>query len=147
MRKLLPSILTLLMLSAVASQVRSQPAQSTQTFDSFWLQFKAAVTKNDREAVASMTRLPFYFEKELTRGEFIKKYNAIFDRGTQRCFARAKPTSDYQEYLKIVKKYPKSPIPRQENTGSYTVYCGGDTYHFEKIGGKYKFTEIGAEDA
>jgi hypothetical protein len=146
MRKILPSILTLLMLSAVASQVWSQPATSTQTFASFWVQFKAAVAKNDKEAVASMTRFPCYFEKELTRGEFIKKYNAIFDRGTQRCFTRAKPSSDYQAYLKLVKKFPKSEIPKQEDTGSYSVFCGQEIYLFEILDGKYKFTEIGAND-
>ena len=146
MRKLLPPIVTLLMLSAVASQVQSQQAKSTQTFDSFWAQFKAAVAKNDKEAVASMTRFPFYLQKELTRGEFIKKYNAIFDRGTQRCFARSKPSSDYQAHLKLVKKFPKSQIPKQEDTGSYSVFCGEQIYLFEIVDGKYKFTDIGVND-
>jgi hypothetical protein len=136
----------LLMLSAVAAQVQSQPAKSTQMFDSFWAQFKAAVAKSDKEAVASMTRLPFYLRKELTRGEFIRKFNVIFNRGTQRCFARGKPSSDYQAYIKMVKKYPKSAIPKQEDTGSYSLFCGDEIFLFEIVNGKYKFTEIGVND-
>jgi hypothetical protein len=124
-RKLLPSILTLLMVSAVASHVQSQQAKATQTFASFWSQFQAAVATRDKEAVANMTRFPFYLEKELTRGEFIKKYHEIFGGKIQRCFAKAKPVKDRD---------------------SYSVFCGNEIYAFEKVEGKYKFTEIGAND-
>ena len=146
MRKLLPSILTLLILSAVASHVQSHQAKSAQTFASFWAQFKAAVAKNDKEAVASMTQFPFYWEKELTRGEFIKKYNEIFDRKIQRCFAKAKPLNDYLAHVKLAKKYPSTPIPHQEDTGSHSVFCGSSIYAFEKVAGKYKFTAVGPDD-
>ena len=125
MKKLLPSIVTLLMLSAVASHVQSQQAKSSQTFASFWVQFKAALAKNDKEAVASMTRFPFYWGEKLTRGEFIKKYSEIFDRKIQRCFAKAKPLKD---------------------RASYSVFCGESIYVFEKVEGKYKFTDVGAND-
>ena len=146
MRKLLPTLLMLLMLSAVATQVQSQTANNTATFATFWAQFKAAVANNDKEAVASMTRFPFYLEAQLNKGQFIKKYSTIFDRKTQRCFAKAKPVNDYQAYLKLAKKYPSSQIPQQEDTGSYSVFCGGEIFVFEKVEGKYKFTEIGADD-
>jgi hypothetical protein len=146
MRKLLQSILTLLILTPVAAHGLSQPAKGTQMFDSFWAQFKAAVAKGDKEAVASMTRFPFYLEKELTRDEFVRKHNVIFDRATKRCFARGKPSSDYQSYLKMVQKYPKSAIPKQEDTGSYSLLCGEEIFLFEIVNGKYKFTEIGAND-
>ena len=125
MRRLLPSILTLLMLSAVVSDVRSQQDKSTQPFAAFWAQFKAALVKNDKEAVASMTKFPFYWGEELTRGEFIKKYIEIFDRKVQRCFAKAKPIKDRE---------------------SYSVFCGESIYVFEKIEGKYRFTAVGAND-
>ena len=125
MRKLLPSILTLLMLTAVASDVQGQQAKSTQPFAPFWSQFKAALAKNDKESVASMTKFPFYWGEELTRGEFIKKYNEIFDRKIQRCFAKAKPIKDRE---------------------SYSVFCGESIYVFEKVEGKYKFTAVGAND-
>jgi hypothetical protein len=124
-RKFLPLIATLLMMSAVAFHVQSQQAKSTQTFASFWTQFKAALAKNDKDAVASMTRFPFYWDKELTRGEFIKKYTEIFDRKVQRCFAKAKPIKDRE---------------------SYSVFCGESIYVFEKVEGKYRFTAVGAND-
>ena len=80
MRKLLPLILALLLLSAVVSHAQNQQAKSTQTFASFWAQFKAALAKNDKEAIASNTKLPFLFSnKELSRGDFIKKLNLIFE--------------------------------------------------------------------
>ena len=125
MRKLLPSILTLLMLTAVASDLQSQQATNTQTFAAFWSQFKAALVKNDKEAVASMTKFPFYWGEQLTRGEFIKKYIEIFDRKVQRCFAKAKPIKDRD---------------------SYSVFCGESIYVFEKVEGKYRFTAVGAND-
>ncbi len=125
MRRLFPSILTLLMLSAVASHVQSRQAKITQPFASFWSQFKAALAKNDKEAVASMTKFPFYWGEELTRGEFIKKYTEIFDRKVQRCFAKAKPIKDRD---------------------SYSVFCGESIYVFEKVEGKYRFTAVGAND-
>jgi hypothetical protein len=124
-RKLLPSIVTVLMLSAAASEVQSQRAKGTQTFASFWVQFKAALAKNDKEAVTSMTRFPFYWGDELTRGEFIKKYNKIFDRKIQRCFAKAKPLKDRE---------------------SYSVFCSESIYVFEKVEGKYRFTGVGVND-
>jgi hypothetical protein len=124
-RRLLPSILTLLMLTAVASDVQSQQAKSPQPFAAFWAQFKAALAKNDKEAVASMTKFPFYWDTEITRGEFIKKYNEIFDRKIQRCFAKAKPIKDRE---------------------SYSVFCGESIYVFEKVEGKYRFTAVGAND-
>ena len=125
MRKLLPLIVTLLMLSAAAAHVQSQQATNTQTFAAFWAQFKAALVKNDKEAVASMTKFPFYWGEELTRGEFIKKYTEIFDRKVQRCFAKAKPIKDRD---------------------SYSVFCGESIYVFEKVEGKYRFTAVGAND-
>ena len=124
-KKLLRSLFTSLMLGAFASQGQSQPAKSTETFASFWTQFKAAVGRNDKEAVASMTRFPFHLEAQITRDQFIKKYRHIFNRRIQRCFANEKPVRD------------------REN---YAVFCGREIYAFEKVDGKYKFTEIGAND-
>jgi hypothetical protein len=95
-----------------------------------------------------MTRFPFPFaDRELTRAEFIKKYNLIFDREIRRCFAEAKPVNNYLADVELAKKY-STPLPEpQQNTGSYSVGCeGGGIYLFEIVEGKYKFTEIGAYD-
>ena len=56
----------------------------------FWSKFKAAVSTNDKEAVASMTRLPFLFQgRELAKAGFIQKFGAIFGVRVKRCFAKA----------------------------------------------------------
>jgi hypothetical protein len=150
MRKLLPSVLTLLMLSAVGSQVHSQPARSSQTFTSFWAAFKAAVAKGDKEAVATMTKFPFpWGEEMLTKDKFLRKYNEIFNQRIQRCLARAKPVNDYQAYLadaELARKASAPPPQKPQDTSGYSVGCGERIYLFALVAGKYKFTEIGVND-
>jgi hypothetical protein len=92
----------------------------------FWAKFKAAVVTNDKETVASMTRLPFLFQgRELTKPAFIQKFGVIFDARAKRCFEKAK----------LVK----------EGEG-FEVFCGQQIFLFEKVNGVYKFTEIAAND-
>ena len=134
MRKLLPLMLILLLLSAVASQVHGQEAQSTQSFSSFWAHFKAAVAKDDKEAVATMTKFPVDIGGQVTRAAFIKKYPEIFNQKVRRCFAKEKPVSDNQA--------PQS----QQGGGSYSLFCGDDIFLFERADGKYKFTGRGVND-
>lgn len=128
MRILLATTLVLLVLTPVQSSIGIQTKQS-QAINAFWANFKAAVARNDREAVASMTQLPFIFDnKELSKAQFIKSYNLIFDRKTQRCFARAKPVKE------------EGAIP------GFSIFCGQEIFGFELVDGKYKFTGIGAND-
>lgn len=128
MRNLLTSILALVLLSGAATQVQSHQAKSSQTFASFWLEFKGAVAKNDKEAVATMTNFPFYLDQELTKSQFIKRYGEIFSPKIQRCFAKAKPIKEVVD-------------------DAYSVFCGHEIYAFARIDGKYKFTSVGADDA
>ena len=111
---------------AAGTSSQSQPVMRSQTFTSFWAEFKAAVAKGDKEAVATMTKFPFpWGEEMLTRDKFLKKYSEIFNQRTQRCFAKEKPVRDGE---------------------TYSVFCGERIYSFELVAGKYKFTEIGAND-
>ena len=92
----------------------------------FWTKFKTAVAKNDKEATASMTLLPFLFQsRELTKPAFIQKFDTIFTVRVKRCFAKAA----------LVK----------EGDG-FEVFCGQQIFLFEKVAGVYKFTEIGVND-
>lgn len=92
----------------------------------FWTKFKTAVAKNDKEAVASMTRLPFLLEnRELGKAGFIQKFDALFSVRVKRCFAKAS----------LVK----------EGDG-FEVFCGQQIFLFDKVNGVYKFTEIGVND-
>ena len=122
-------VLFLLALSALAPlESRSQdrrPAAGT-AFAQFWTKFKAAVAKDDKEAVADMTKLPFMLEgNDLDRAGFIQKYNVLFDRKTKRCFATARPLKDGD---------------------LYQLFCGQQIFLFDKVEGVYKFTEIGVND-
>lgn len=95
-------------------------------FDAFWLQFKAALSKHDKAAVASMTKLPFLFDsKQLNKEGFIGKYNVLFPASVEACIKKEKPIFDHD---------------------SYSVFCGETIYMFAKVKGKYMFTEIGVND-
>jgi hypothetical protein len=108
----------------VSSQSRT--ARIDPEFSAFWIKFKAAVARNDKPAVADMTRLPFMLEgKDVDRAGFIKQYSSLFTPKMRRCFARAKPSRDQD---------------------SMEIFCGDQIFLFAKVAGVYKFTEIGVND-
>lgn len=95
-------------------------------FDGFWAKFKDALNKNDKEAIASMTRLPYLLdEKKLDRKAFIAYTDKIFTKKTRNCLVKQKPVKD---------------------NNYYSAFCGDDIFCFEKVDGKYLFTEIGVND-
>jgi hypothetical protein len=129
LRKRLPVFsFLLLLLLGVALQVSSQ-SRSTRVdpeFTAFWIKFKAAVARNDKVAAADLTKLPFLLDsKELDRADFIRQYNSLFTPKMRRCFARARPSRDQD---------------------SMEIFCGRQIFLFAKVGGVYKFTEIGVND-
>ena len=106
-------------------QVRSQ-GKSDPEFTTFWTKFKAAVARNDKAAVADMTKLPFMLDsKDVDRAGFIKQYSSLFTPKIRRCFARAKPSRDQD---------------------SMEIFCGDQIFLFAKVEGAYKFKEIGVND-
>ena len=119
-------IIMALLLGTVATG-RSQGTVADPGFESFWKTFKAAIAKNDKEAVADVTKLPFLYDsKERDRAGFIKIYPSLFTARIRRCIATAK----------LVKE--------QEN---YDVFCGQLIFYFGKDSdGKYKFLEFGVND-
>jgi len=120
-------LLLLLALSLASSRAQSQ--QKPETFASFWKEFTRALAKNDKEAVITLTKLPFYFDnKDQDRAGFLKIYPQVFTRSIRRCMATAKPHRD----------------PRDKN--SYDVYCGELIFSFGKVGGKFKFLKYGPND-
>jgi len=129
LRRRLPVLgIMLICLLGGALQVSSQsPTTKTdRAFTAFWARFKAAVARNDKAAVADLTKLPFTVNnKDLNRAGFIKQYKSLFTPKMRRCFARARPTRD-QDAMEI--------------------FCGNQIFLFAKVDGVYKFTEIGAND-
>jgi hypothetical protein len=124
--KLLGLVASILLFSGCGVAWAQNKNQVDEAGLQFWTKFKTAVAKNDKEAVASMTRLPFLFQsRELTKTAFIQKFDAIFDARVKRCFVKAA----------LVK----------EGDG-FEVFCAKQIFLFEKVGGVYKFTEIGVDD-
>jgi outer membrane biogenesis lipoprotein LolB len=131
-RALLGLSVAALLLAAAAAVAPAAPAASGQaaraaakeTFASFWTRFKAALVKDDRAAVAAMTKFRTGDETYLSDKEFLAKWYGELRR-ERRCFARAKPVADQE---------------------SYSVFCGERIFVFGRIGGAWKFVDIGAND-
>lgn len=95
-------------------------------FLDFWSNFKGALQRNDKEALATMTKLPYDLDgKKLDRAAFITQADKIFPASIRKRLLKEKPVAD---------------------KGSVFVFCGDDIYVFAKDNGKYKFTEVGAND-
>ncbi len=112
------AVLTLLSPSALAKDA---------AFDAFWLKFKTALQKNDKEAIASMTKIPYRtYDKPLnTKKEFISYCDKIFSKKIRDCLLKQKPVQDKT---------------------NFSAFCGEEIYIFEKVNGNYLFTEIGVND-
>ena len=95
----------------------------------FWGRFQSAVAKNDREAVAALTKFPLQMPYGVpsikTRAQLISRYGKVFDAETRKCFATASPQVDDAKAKK------------------FSINCGeAMMYWFEFSGGAYKFTAV-----
>ena len=121
MKTLLITISLLLSLVALRAEEPPRP----ESFAAFWAGFKSSVAKNDKEAVAAATKLPFMGQQAKTA--FLKSYPSYFGPEVRKCFATAKPV-------------------RQNGRDSFSVFCGEEIFGFEKVNGAYKFTSIDMND-
>lgn len=117
------TLLTILTCSFLSIQAQTTDPE----FNSFWKSFKATIAKNDKQAVADVTKLPFLYDsKERDREGFLKIYPQLFTPKIRRCIARAKP------------------LKEQDN---YDVFCGELIFLFGRDSdGKFKFLEFGVND-
>ena len=104
-------------------------------FPGFWAKFKRALSANDKAQIASMTKFPFpyhvYGGNHLSKTEFIRRYDEIFDPVTRRCFSGAKTRPMESSRPGFV---------------GYEVYCNSSIYTFEKLEGTYRFSEKYPDD-
>jgi hypothetical protein len=123
LQKALSILLILVSLTITSAQTTTKP----ETFPAFWTSFKAAMARNDKEAIADVTKLPFLFDsKERDRAGFIQIFNQLFTRKIRQCIAKAKPSKEGEHY---------------------DVFCGELIFYFGKdTDGKYKFLEFGVND-
>ena len=101
------------------------PPPPAESFAAFWKEFQSAVARNDKEAVAAATKLPFMAQQ--SKADFIRDYPSYFTKEVKKCLATAKPV-------------------KAEDRDTYSVFCGEEIFGFEKVNGAYKFTDIGMND-
>ncbi len=119
-------LMTIAMCAVVCSSAYAATKPLDKDFLDFWSGFKGAIQKNDRAALASMTKLPYVLEeKKLDRAAFIAQSGKIFSTAVRKCLLKEKPVADKDAVF---------------------VFCGEAIYVFAKDHGKYKFTEIGVND-
>ena len=104
------------------------------TRDTFWQQFKTAVTSKNVETIATLSRFPiqmsFGIPSIKSKADLQKRYRKVFNEQTDAaaCFAKAKPEID------------------PENAKHFTVACpdaaGNEVviYHFNQTRTGWKFT-------
>ncbi|HEU4768484.1 MAG TPA: hypothetical protein VFS77_13975 [Pyrinomonadaceae bacterium] len=104
--------------------------------DTFWEQFKAAVSKKDADAVAALSKFPIGMSYGIpsvkSKLELRKRYRQVFNEQTDAatCFSKAKPEID------------------PENAKHFTVACpdaaGNEVviYHFTQTRTGWKFTGL-----
>ena len=120
-------VATITLVALTLSIVPAQTPTKQETFASFWKTFKAAIARNDKEAIADLTKLPFLYDsQERDRAAFLKIYGELFTRKVRRCIATAKPRTEGD---------------------SYEIFCAGLIFYFSKdTDGKYKFREFSPDD-
>lgn len=119
-----------LLLCCVASPINtSAEGNVTPAMKLFWGKFQSAVAKNDKEAVAAMTKfplsMPYGVRSIRTKAQLLKDYGKIFDAETKKCFAAASPQVEDAKAKK------------------FSINCGeAMMYWFEFSGGTYKFAAV-----
>jgi len=91
-------LVTGLVIGSVAPRVSNARAfQTDPSIQIFWTKFKSAVSKSDKETVASMAQfpigMPYGFRTIKTKAELLKRYRELFNvqADAAKCFAEASP--------------------------------------------------------
>src|SRR6185295_4736920 len=104
--------------------------------ETFWQQFKTAVTNRDAQTVARLSQFPLRLSYGIpsikTKAQLAKRYRQVFNEQTDAaaCFSKAKPEID------------------SGNAKAFTVACpdaaGNEVviYHFEQTSTGWKFTGL-----
>jgi hypothetical protein len=123
LQKPLSILVILVSLTITSAQTPAKP----ETFPAFWSSFKAKMARNDKGAIADVTKFPFLFDsKERDRAGFVQIFNQLFTRKIRQCIAKAKPEKEGE---------------------NYDVFCGDLIFYFGKdTDGKYKFLGFGVND-
>jgi len=106
------------------------------SFETFWQDFKTAVSKRDVEMIARLSKFPIGMSYGIptvkTKAQLTKRYKQVFNDQSDAaaCFAKARPELDAQN--------PKhSSVACPDAAGNEVVI-----YHFEKTRTGWKFTGL-----
>jgi hypothetical protein len=100
MKKTHPIIFPALIILTLLSFTAGAAPQNNSAIDTFWVKFKDAVMKGDKESVAAMTQFPIdmpYGQAAVrTKAQLLKRYRQVFnsEANAAKCFADAKPETD-----------------------------------------------------
>jgi hypothetical protein len=125
---ILAGVLFALSHGAVFAQKTVRLNSTPKAFRTFFANFKNAVAKGNRQAVAAMTRFPFQWgfdagdEGTWSRSQFIRNYDKVLTR--REVFLTAKNPTFYAE----------------GGTYNFTDESDASHYIFKKHGSTYKFT-------
>ena len=95
-----------------ASFIVQGRVKTETSIDTFWTKFKAAVMKEDKQALSEMVKypmeMPYGFSAIKTKAAFIKRYKEVFYRqaNAKICFAQ------------------QSPKKSDDHPNTYEVWCG-----------------------
>jgi hypothetical protein len=105
-------------------------AATNDGFAAFWKGFAAAVGKDDKAALASMTTLGPGLDDNDTPLTFAKVHAVLLGPAARKCLARAKPQG------------------QADGNGQteYFVTCGHVIYAFSKSGGDWRWTDTSSDD-
>ena len=94
----------------------SLPNAFAQTdFSTFWKEFRSAVIKGDKAAVAEVTKLPVsmpYGVKAVKNKEdFLRRYNEIFkgETNASQCFGKGQPRKESAQQYEIYCPFKETP--------------------------------------
>lgn len=94
-------------------------------FEKFFAGFRAAVARNDAQAVADQTKLPFLYDsKPRDHAGFQKIYPKLFDRNVRACFKGARAMAEGDRFV---------------------VQCGRYIFYFGRVGEQYRLIEFAAD--
>ena len=98
MRSLVASLLALAPVAA--------PLASEASFDEFLREFGRALAADDREALTSLTQLPFLYEgRDLDAAGFRQAIPVLFTPAVRRCLAQARPIAEDGRYVAFCPPY------------------------------------------
>ncbi len=100
-------------LAAVILFFSLQPASAQSDFSAFWKNFKSAVIRADKSAVAEMTKFPlsFYSDRIQSRTVFLRRYEEIFhgECNAAQCFGSVEPRKTSAQQYEIYCPFKATP--------------------------------------